>query len=136
MFAVMDTPPILPPTVFEIAPIVTIILSQIIVIPSALLAMSMYNVPLFGIKLPQVTTPEAMGARFQRLYRWSLAKLYWDEAYHKAFVAPFVAAAALALGYYWTMLRKNPLPAAAQEKVADPGYDSSKLPPTEKEQQP
>ena len=76
----------------DISPLLTAIISQLVAIPAALLAMSMYGVPLFGIKLPQITTPEAMGARFRRLYAASLGKLYWDEAYHRLFVVPFTRA--------------------------------------------
>lgn len=55
----------------------------------ALLGMSMYRVPLFGLKLPQVADPERMGQRFSGLYNLSFNTLYVDQLYDRLFVQPF-----------------------------------------------
>lgn len=60
----------------------------------ALLGMSMYRVPLFGLKLPQIADPVRMGQRFSGLYNLSFNMLYVDQAYDRAFVQPFNKAGA------------------------------------------
>jgi NADH-quinone oxidoreductase subunit L len=72
-------------------------------VAGAVLAMSMYEVPLFGVRLPKVARPERVGRMLGPLYRLSYDKFRVDELYDATLVRPFKRAA----GWLWRVMDQS-----------------------------
>lgn len=85
------------------SPLVLAGISLAAALAGALLAMSMYNVPLFGLRLPRVAEPARVAASLGALYRLSYDKFRIDELYDALFVQPFKNLAT----WFWRAVDQN-----------------------------
>jgi NADH-quinone oxidoreductase subunit L len=89
--------------VSAMSPLMLTLIATLASVIGAGLGMSMYGVPLFGIKLPRVADPERVGASLGGLYTASLNKFYIDELYDRVFVQPFNSLAT----WFWQTVDKG-----------------------------
>ena len=75
--------------VSAVSPLMLTAVATLAALIGAFLGMSMYDVPLFGLRLPRVADPARVAASLGGLYAASFNKFGVDELYDRLLVRPF-----------------------------------------------